>query len=451
MSIILQKKNFSKGTLNAAITAAATSLTLKSGEGVKFPSSGVFRAVIWGSTFATPEQDSNREIVEAELDSDDTFTITRAQEDTTAYAWSADDNIALVITEGVLAEIENEIANKQDNLGYTPENVANKDQANGYVGLDSEGKISSSLLGAISPLTGDGSDGDVTISANTTLTRDMYYNNLTISAGYTLNTAGFKVFVKDTYDCENGAYVTANGNDGADGGDGVGSGVGGAAGAGGTATEGTTKNIAGGAGGRGANEGESGGGTSELDSDNGVNATMCIGGDGGDGGNGGNGWVYTGGVAGDGGVATQFKSQLKQATEAISLLKDINSGAGAAGGGGGAYYSAGGGGGGGASGVPVIICAKNIIHNGEIQSKGGDGGDGGDASTTQTGGGGGGGAGGHGGIIILIYSTKTGSGTTDVSGGTGGTGGTGNSSGTTGYNGGSGEDGLDGSVVEIQV
>ncbi len=35
---------------------------------------------------------------------------------------------------------------------------------------------------------GDGSDGDVTISSNTTLVSDRYYNNLTVNNGVTLNT-----------------------------------------------------------------------------------------------------------------------------------------------------------------------------------------------------------------------------------------------------------------------
>lgn len=35
---------------------------------------------------------------------------------------------------------------------------------------------------------GFGQDGDVTIAANTTLTRDMYYNDLTINSNCTLNT-----------------------------------------------------------------------------------------------------------------------------------------------------------------------------------------------------------------------------------------------------------------------
>lgn len=43
---------------------------------------------------------------------------------------------------------------------------------------------------------GDGSDGDVTIavSTTTTLTHDMYYNNLTVNG--TLDCQGYKVFVK---------------------------------------------------------------------------------------------------------------------------------------------------------------------------------------------------------------------------------------------------------------
>jgi hypothetical protein len=43
---------------------------------------------------------------------------------------------------------------------------------------------------------GDGSDGNVIISSDTTLTRDMFYNNLTIESGKVLNTNGYRVFVK---------------------------------------------------------------------------------------------------------------------------------------------------------------------------------------------------------------------------------------------------------------
>lgn len=45
---------------------------------------------------------------------------------------------------------------------------------------------------------GAGSDGTVTISTNTSLSRDMYYANLTVNSSITLFTNGFKVFVSET-------------------------------------------------------------------------------------------------------------------------------------------------------------------------------------------------------------------------------------------------------------
>jgi len=44
----------------------------------------------------------------------------------------------------------------------------------------------------------DGSDGNVVISSNTTLTRDMFYNNLTINNGFVLSPDGYKIYVKWT-------------------------------------------------------------------------------------------------------------------------------------------------------------------------------------------------------------------------------------------------------------
>ena len=45
---------------------------------------------------------------------------------------------------------------------------------------------------------GNGEDGDVTITTDTSLTEDMYYSNLTVNTGATLNPNGFRVFVKNT-------------------------------------------------------------------------------------------------------------------------------------------------------------------------------------------------------------------------------------------------------------
>ena len=45
---------------------------------------------------------------------------------------------------------------------------------------------------------GFGQDGNVTLTSNTTLSRDMYYNDLSINAGVTLDTNGYRVFVAGT-------------------------------------------------------------------------------------------------------------------------------------------------------------------------------------------------------------------------------------------------------------
>lgn len=45
---------------------------------------------------------------------------------------------------------------------------------------------------------GMGNDGTVVIASNVSLSRDMYYSNLTINAGVHLNTNGYRVFVKNT-------------------------------------------------------------------------------------------------------------------------------------------------------------------------------------------------------------------------------------------------------------
>jgi len=115
MSILLKKTNFSKGALNAGITNVATSFTLQSGQGSIFPATGAgnpFRGVFWSASYSTPEQDTSREIVECYRSSGDVFTVvTRGAEGTTAKAWSSSDNFALVLTTGVLSEIESEFSN----------------------------------------------------------------------------------------------------------------------------------------------------------------------------------------------------------------------------------------------------------------------------------------------------------------------------------------------------
>ena len=70
----------------------------------------------------------------------------------------------------------------------------------GKYGISSIGTSTStsSFTAVPDEIYGSGADGNVTISTNTTITRDMYYNNLTISDGVHLNTAGYKVYVRNS-------------------------------------------------------------------------------------------------------------------------------------------------------------------------------------------------------------------------------------------------------------
>lgn len=74
-----------------------------------------------------------------------------------------------------------------------------------------EGITSANLLSAYidasDPIYGPGSDGDVTISSNTTLSSDMYYNNLTIADSVTLTTNGYRVFVKNLLTLGNASVI----------------------------------------------------------------------------------------------------------------------------------------------------------------------------------------------------------------------------------------------------
>jgi hypothetical protein len=47
------------------------------------------------------------------------------------------------------------------------------------------------------PIYGSGKDGNFTASVNFSLARDMYYYNLTINSGVHVNTAGYRVFVRN--------------------------------------------------------------------------------------------------------------------------------------------------------------------------------------------------------------------------------------------------------------
>jgi hypothetical protein len=114
----------------------------------------------------------------------------------------------------------------------------------------------------VNGLFGDGSDGDVTISSATTLTRDSYYHNLTIAAGQALNPGGYRIFVSGTLTLNNGAIIARNGNNGSGntGGPGLASGTLGGSGSGSGGSNGTGGSVSNSLGGNG-DGGGSGSGT----------------------------------------------------------------------------------------------------------------------------------------------------------------------------------------------
>lgn len=291
---------------------------------------------------------------------------------------------------------------------------------------------------------GDGSDGNVTISADTSLSADAFYNNLTVDTGKVLNANGYRVFVKGTLTLSGTGKIKNSGSNGGNGGNaGNGANPGSAGTAGAVASSGSLPtSSASGAGAVGVN----GGGANGNNGTNGTAVSKALGSAGVAGGSGGantSGASYSGGGGGGGGAKSSSPFNTIRNLMAAYFLMDnqaspttMNISGGTGGGGSGASgadgsgtggASGGGGGGGGSAGI-VAVFARKIAGAGTFEAIGGNGGNGGDGGpsgggTSQAGSGGGGGGGGTGGVVMLIYGTKTGTTSAVVTGGTKGTGG----------------------------
>lgn len=254
---------------------------------------------------------------------------------------------------------------------------------------------------------GHGIDGDLTVTGTTTLTRDTFYNNLTISATGVVKPAGWRLHVLGTLTIESGGTINDDG------------------------TSNTTSNPLTGLGSRGALNAASGGGSAggnaSVGSAGGANSvcspnTSFVLPNGGAGGNAG------ANAGGAGGVATTYNAQTSLNVPWLCLTAGFAFGRGSsanvynggAGGGGGASATGGTfGGGGGVGGGGVWVAAKTINNAGRISANGGNG-----ANASGGAGNAGGGGGGGGGYAIVIYQSTTGSGvgTVQANAGTGGTG-----------------------------
>jgi hypothetical protein len=240
--------------------------------------------------------------------------------------------------------------------------------------LNGVGGFAVPLIAVPNPF-GDGSDGVVTIAAPTTLTRAMFYEDLTVDPGITLITDGFPIFVRGTL--TNDGTIANNGADGADN---FGGGVGGV---GGKGYYGVPGNV---------------GGDAGFIPGSGNTTASTLGGDGG------------GAI---GGLAVASPILMPRSRElAVSGLYPtgftgtpilINGGAGGQGNDTSSDPGEGGGGGGGV----VTALADILINNGVIEAKGGNTGNSFGVAGSFAGSGGGG-------LVILVYGSKSGAGTTSV-------------------------------------
>jgi hypothetical protein len=208
-------------------------------------------------------------------------------------------------------------------------------------------------------LYGNGADGDGTVSGSTTLTDDHVYANLTLAPGAVLNTAGHRIFVRDTLTLGDGSRI---------------------------ADDGLAASTS--AGGAGAPAATVGGGTSGAPPNTvgALPSTTTFGGDGGKGG----GTFTIPGVTGQAPSAAESIVDLKTLPQA--LLGRLGDGVRYTGGvGGSGQYSSGGGGGGG--GGVLIVAARRIVVNGS-------------AALAAAGGAGGPGGGGGGGGVVIVVSQQ---------------------------------------------
>lgn len=177
---------------------------------------------------------------------------------------------------------------------------------------------------------GDGSDEDVVIDSNVTLTRDVFYNSLKVVNGFTLNTGGYRIFcIKDLI---NNGTISRDGSTGTAGGVPTGEttpGTGGAGGAlaGGSLPGGTT-GSAGGAGSirNSANPANNPGsnGTVGVSVNKGLSVAGVGGGGGGRGGNGASVDGEAGGSGGNGGSITGTILNVPKSPQAAYALNDFN-------------------------------------------------------------------------------------------------------------------------------
>lgn len=114
-------KNFAKVQVSTGYDADDTSIVLETGHGARLPTAP-FNVVWWNaSDYADPADDPNREIVRVTAITDDTLTVTRAQEGTSGSTKNTAGKTYLMIagpTAKLIDDIETALAGAGGALGY---------------------------------------------------------------------------------------------------------------------------------------------------------------------------------------------------------------------------------------------------------------------------------------------------------------------------------------------
>lgn len=142
--------NNAYGTLNASISSSDASLTLASGQGARFPSLGA------GDYFYCTliDTSNNLEVVKCTARSSDVLTITRAQESTTARAFTVGDRVELRVTAAGLEDATDfDAVVADDSINATKLNVSGNGTSGQYLISDGDGSFSWNTLSADAGLT----------------------------------------------------------------------------------------------------------------------------------------------------------------------------------------------------------------------------------------------------------------------------------------------------------
>lgn len=409
------------GTISAGITSSATTIVLDSGQGARFPTLGS-GDYFYGTLVDTS---NNIEIIKVTARSSDSMTVTRAQDNTSARAFSVGDRFELRPTAALFEDIQTEAASAAELVNDT------SPQLGGDLDTQTHTIDLSGNTGALSINTGTTAQRPASpvngmIRYNTTTSKNEIYQN-----------GGWQSLAFEPYAFE--YLIVAGGGGGSSGGGGAGGLLQGSS----TTGSGDTYPItigAGGANGNGSTVGTNGGTSSAF------SISTVGGGGGGHFSNAGQNAGVAGGSGGGGGGADTGNAIAAAASgtsgqgNAGGLGVALNTSQGRGGGGGaGAGGANGSGSTGGVGGIGINWQSLGTYYagggggGGGTGSSGGNGGGGqggsgansaGGAATANTGGGGGGGGavtannggtGGSGVVIVRYLGSQRGSGGTVTS------------------------------------